>query len=174
MFVGSLSPYNHQLLYQILFHSGFRAFQSAAVVLGHRQLWRIDPTGQFWNCHAAVVGRESDRAEEEVVTKLLERMKAENVKELGPFLQSLTCDDALDLVCGCLQNIFWPASLNLKALPEGVRATIPSIPWVAVALREEDRSTATSSPPSRQIRRGAFLPPLHTDTAEDEAKENGE
>lgn len=136
---------------------------SAAVVLGHQQLWRIDPTGQFWNCHAVVVGRESDRAEEELVTKLLERMKAdENAatkedEELGSFLKSsMTCDDALDLVCECLQTIFWPASLNLQALPEGVRATIPSIPWVAVTLRE---GAKTSSQTTRQVRRGAFLPP---------------
>ena len=25
-------------------------------VLGHN-LWRIDPTGQFWKCHAAAVGK---------------------------------------------------------------------------------------------------------------------
>jgi hypothetical protein len=161
--LNNVSPFAYLLDYTLHF---IFIFQSAAVLLGHRQLWRVDPTGQFWNCHAAVVGRESDRAEEELVTKLLERMKAENVKELGPFLKSMTCDDALDLVCGCLQTVFWPASLNLRGLPEGVRATIPSIPWVAVTLRDSPETS-----PTRQIRRGAFLPPLVTDTEEKDKEE---
>ena len=119
-----------------------------------------------------VAGKESDRAEEALVTKLLERMDADenSVNALGPFLKSsLTCDDALDLVCECLQNdVFWPSSLNLKGLPEGVRATIPSIPWVAVMLRENGSTKISNTAATRQIRRGAFLPPIVTDTKQEE------
>jgi len=36
-----------------------KAAQSA---LGHN-IWRIDPTGQFWKCNAAAVGRGAGNAE---------------------------------------------------------------------------------------------------------------
>lgn len=144
----------------------------AAIVMGNRQLWRIDPTGQFWNCHGAIMGRESDRAEEAIVTKLLEVMATkENKEDLGTFLRTLTCEDTLEMVCECLQNVFWPSSLNLHTLPAGVRATIPSIPWVAVALPEIQSSS--SRVPTRVVRRGAFLPSIaSTSTSTSSTDEN--
>ena len=137
--------------------------------MGKGELWRIDPTGQFWNCHAAVVGRQSDRVEEALVTTLLERIqetKAQDsqvVTDMGTFLQSITCDEALSMICGCLQSVFWPKSINLRGLPEGVKAAIPSIPWVAVTLQEDSKSI-----PIRRIRRGAFLPPIVNDEDDEE------
>lgn len=158
--------------------------QSAAIIMGDHQLWRIDPTGQFWNCHAAVVGREADKVEEAIVTKLLERMATENVTDFGDFLKSLPCQKALELVCDCLQNddIFWPSNLNLHRLPPGVKATIPSIPWVAVTLpflttssscppssSQHQRRPVTTPPRHRLVQRGAFLPPiLNTQSSDSE------
>lgn len=134
------------------------------MVMGQNELWRIDPTGQFWNCHAAVVGRQSDKAEEALVTKLLDRMGATNDStDMGAYLKTLKCDDALELICGCLQSVFWPKPINLKGLPQGVRAAIPSIPWVAVSLQEHAKV------PVRRIRRGAFLPPIVTGEEDEEA-----
>ena len=152
-----------------------RFVQSAAIVAGHGTLWRIDPTGQFWSCQGAIVGRDSDRAEEEILTRLGERMANNNnnnsnaTMDLETYLESIRCDEALELICACLQEVFWPSSLNLKLLPQGVQLHIPSIPWVATRVPHgtTKRATTTSQESSTQplssrpvIWRGAFVPPI--------------
>ena len=132
-----------------------------------------------------------DRAEEAIVTQLLERMQnSSGTGDLGDFLkESMDCEEALEMVCERLHShVFWPAeSLHLlKQLPTGVRATLPSIPWVATVLphdekesEQTDPSTAASSKmtPRRQakimIRRGAFLPPILAADDQGEEEETG-
>lgn len=141
--------------------------------MGRDELWRIDPTGQFWNCHAAIIGRQSDRVEEALVTKLMERMKEKEDEgdtdevDMTLYLQSISCDEALDMVCECLHSVFWPKPINLRGLPEGVKASIPSIPWVAVTLRNTQLQQLSGKTPFRRIQRGAFLPPILRDGEED-------
>ena len=157
-----------------------RFVQSAAIVAGHGTLWRIDPTGQFWSCQGAIVGRDSDRAEEEILTRLGERMANNNnnnnnsnaTMDLETYLESIRCDEALELICDCLQEVFWPSSLNLKMLPQGVQLHIPSIPWVAtrvphdtttraITTRKESSSQLLSGRPA--VWRGAFVPRIPVD-----------
>ena len=166
-------------------HYGFA--QSAAIVAGHGTLWRIDPTGQFWRCQGAIVGRDSDRAEEEILSRLGERMVNNNdtrsddidndsdrdaTMDLETYLESIRCDEALELICDCLQEVFWPSSLNLKMLPQGVQLHIPSIPWVATRVPHDTttRAITTSKESSSQLLsgrpavwRGAFVPRIPVD-----------
>jgi hypothetical protein len=30
--------------------------------VGSNDIWQVDPTGQFWQCHAAIIGRAADKA----------------------------------------------------------------------------------------------------------------
>lgn len=147
--------------------------KSAAIVVGQGQIWRIDPSGQFWRCDGAIVGRESDKVEDAILTTLCEMAaeESDHSRDITSYLKSLTCEEALDtIICGCLQEIFWPPSLNLQLLPQGVRAHIQSIPWVAVSL--VNTASEQSAGQNRRIRRGAFVPRIGSGGAGE--KDNGE
>jgi len=132
------------------------------------------------------VGRDSDRAEEEILTRLGERMANNNKRcddidndsdrdatmDLETYLESIRCDEALELICDCLQEVFWPSSLNLKMLPQGVQLHIPSIPWVATRIPHDSttKSVTASKESSAQLLlgrpavwRGAFVPRIPVD-----------
>ncbi|KAG7351756.1 proteasome subunit [Nitzschia inconspicua] len=48
---------------------------SSLVILGQDEIWRIDPTGQFWNCHLTVIGQDSDAVETSLFRLLLQKFK---------------------------------------------------------------------------------------------------
>jgi 20S proteasome alpha/beta subunit len=54
-----------------------RILACGAIVCDSRELWRVDPSGQFYRCRAAVAGRASPLAETVLIEALLDRrMKA--------------------------------------------------------------------------------------------------
>jgi len=74
-----------------------------------RDIWRVDPTGQFWNCHAAVVGRGAGTAESLLLKKIKHFLQLPNDSFLSPsdacdFLHTLSVDDALLLMYQCIQE----------------------------------------------------------------------
>jgi 20S proteasome alpha/beta subunit len=98
---------------------------SSLVVLGQGDIWRIDPTGQFWRCHATVAGQNAHAMEtllwQQLVLLLLKkRTEAEEEEEDGnnnidkkknnsnhpediiQFMESLSCNEALELIKECL------------------------------------------------------------------------
>ena len=140
----------------------FLQSQSTAVVAGPSQLWRIDPTGQCWDCRATVAGRDAERMEAAFyrqVCKYREENEAEDAAtkglEVGEYLHSLESDVVLSLACECLQSCLWPANaltLSTAASP---------IHWQAIVLESSDAKAAARS--RTRLHRGAFLPPRRGD-----------
>jgi len=123
-----------------------RMFASAAIVVGpdydensanpmlNQSIWRCDPTGQFYNCRVAAVGRGAGTAEAVVmasvaqceedgssgettgieVEDLVSRISPSDVDD---YFSSLSFDDAVTLGCKCIAK-----ALNLPALPNGISA----------------------------------------------------
>ena len=114
-----------------------RMLASAAIVIGedrgrghdhgHGQssIWRCDATGQFWDCHAAAVGRGAGSAEAEIMAQswsqdaqtkdgkndeLDDLVNAVSPKGVQEYLESLTFDDAIVLACKCIAK-----ALNLQS-----------------------------------------------------------
>ena len=56
----------------------------------------MDPTGQFWDCHATVVGEDADRNEELFHKRLLD--ECENKQSPQQLLESLSPSQALELI----------------------------------------------------------------------------
>jgi 20S proteasome alpha/beta subunit len=97
---------------------------SSLVVLGQGDIWRIDPTGQFWRCHATVAGQNANAMEtllwQQLLLLLKKRTEAEEEEEDGnnnidkkknnsnhpediiQFMESLSCSEALELIKECL------------------------------------------------------------------------
>ncbi|KAG7365858.1 proteasome subunit [Nitzschia inconspicua] len=57
---------------------------SSLVVLGQKEIWRIDPTGQFWNCHLTVIGQDSDAVEASLYQSLLQKFKTKTHNHRPP------------------------------------------------------------------------------------------
>jgi 20S proteasome alpha/beta subunit len=130
------------------------------VICGNRQIWRIDPTGQFWNCHAVAMGRDADRVEQKLYERLSQEQQQRSSSEqedLGAFLETLTADEALNLACECMEAMLRPKQPTISS--GGGNSMIH---WHSVILD----FTTNVHKPKRSIRRGAFLPPqkdLETD-----------
>lgn len=49
--------------------------QCSALMVGMEEgIWQVDPTGQFWNCHAAVVGRGSNKVRSYLLRQIAEKL----------------------------------------------------------------------------------------------------
>jgi hypothetical protein len=126
--------------------------QSSAVILGNDQIWRIDPTGQFWKCHAVALGRDADRAEADLYRRIMERLSSngdDDDDDVAAFLKNSTVDEVVALACECMESVLWP----MKKTPNPAAGN--AIHWKAVILEYGP----DVSKPNRLIRRGAFLPP---------------
>jgi 20S proteasome alpha/beta subunit len=122
--------------------------------LGDGQLWRIDPTGQFWKCNAIVLGRDADKAEEALYKRLVEADEEDGPKkELEEVLREMTGEEAMEVLCDCMNRVVWPE--KPAATPMPVTAAISGVHWQAVILKDDGKSEL----PKRIFRRGAFLPP---------------
>jgi hypothetical protein len=75
--------------------------QSSAVVLGSRKIWRVDPTGQFWDCQATVLGADADKTEEDLYRRLLQVCEERNLNppegNVRELLDSMPQREALEL-----------------------------------------------------------------------------
>jgi len=94
-------------------------FASGAIIMGGNDLldskntqppiWRIDPTGQFFNCHAAAVGRGAGNAEATILEHVAkykrqlesERSNLDNDEDIQSLLTTLTNNE----VKSCLQTL---------------------------------------------------------------------
>ncbi len=128
----------------------------------------MDPTGQFWKCHAVVLGRDADRAEEVLYQKLVEQRRVGEddnedsssiLLDLGEFLETLDSDEAVRLACDCMETIVCPPTTNNKQ-PSSSHGS--SVNWKAVIL--EYNAKDASSKLRRRTQFGAFLPPKITET----------
>merc|ERR1739848_162658 len=89
-------------------------------------IWRIDPTGQFWDCHAACVGRgagiadhtilkhvkrwkykkEGEEEEEDSLTEDSSvEFQATTKEDVKAYLESLSFEDAIILACECFVDV---------------------------------------------------------------------
>ena len=84
--------------------------KTSAVILGGKEIWRIDPTGQFWKCHATVIGQDADHGEETLHRRLMEGISSLSEQQqqqqqqrqqrqltIPEYLNSLSYDEALQL-----------------------------------------------------------------------------
>jgi hypothetical protein len=74
------------------------------LILGSQKIWRIDPTGQFWDCQATVVGEDADRSEEELYRRLLEECERKKFNDVRELLDSISQKEALALLKDFLQS----------------------------------------------------------------------
>ena len=131
--------------------------QSVAILVGNDQIWRIDPTGQFWKCHAVVAGRDSNKVEEALCAKLLEcqdqqqqqKASGDASGDLGDFLSTyVSCEEALELVSSLLPDLLWPPSAIQRIPPNLLSASLPKVFWTAVAVEPQGRSSRGRDPTS--------------------------
>lgn len=77
-------------------------------------IWQIDPTGQFWECQVAVVGKGATKVRALILEKMASEIRGENSTdtdnnqatnaELHEFMNQLSIQDAIKLACGCLHQ----------------------------------------------------------------------
>ena len=87
---------------------------STALIIGggkgrnSREIWRIDPTAQFWKCHAAVAGADSHRIEEILCDKIYDGIHRKGLKQndISSYLHTLSSEEAIQLACDCLLDHF--------------------------------------------------------------------
>jgi 20S proteasome alpha/beta subunit len=103
--------------------AGRRMLAVSIVLADHEQVWRIDPTGQFWKCALAVVGRQGPMAEAwlfeqlslssstppsssqplSFLRKVFSRASAES-RHMPDIVGNLSEDEAYELVKRCIQH----------------------------------------------------------------------
>lgn len=120
------------------------------MVLGNEELWRIDPTGQFWKCQATAVGRNGDKAEEVLFQRLQSESKGNEKLDVCSLIQDMSTEDALSLLVECLELTQQPKLQDTK-----VESTPSMTFWQAVI---QDHETRPNTPRRQTIRRGSFLP----------------
>jgi 20S proteasome alpha/beta subunit len=122
--------------------SDVRLLACSALVVDGNELWRVDPTGQFFLCRAAIVGRRASDIETKLQTAILEQ---ENLKE----------DDAAAMYASRIREIVAGYSLE-KALQLASTTLLEvlntdksddAIRLVGLAIREVSKSAADSSSP---------------------------
>jgi hypothetical protein len=77
----------------------------------------VDPTGQFWRCHAAVVGRNADKARAYVLEQINtainitesqeedgEKQKQQTKQSIEGYLDELSAEEALKLACQSIEH----------------------------------------------------------------------
>lgn len=110
-------------------------------------IWQVDPTGQFWQCHVAVVGRAAERAKSHLLELIQEQMAASDHTttttttaaatatttsndSIVSFLGNLSIPEALNLACRCIQ------SSSLRSKKEGLPLAF---------VRQDSNETNTTS-----------------------------
>ena len=74
---------------------------------GQKQIWRIDPTGQFYHCHVAILGRGAGIMEDWFQKHILDEkedissLESTNVQS---YFESKSKEEVLNLACQCIQQ----------------------------------------------------------------------
>lgn len=50
-----------------------KVLAATGILVSHDSIWRVDPTGQFWRCRAAVAGGNAHKAEQRLIDKIREQ-----------------------------------------------------------------------------------------------------
>jgi len=149
-------------------HGFDRMIASSIVVLGNQKIFRIDPTGQFFEMVCAVLGQDADLAEEELHLRLLEECNKErelqgkkhyNVRE---FLESISHDEALVFAKEFLrsrltQQLQTPPIQPMKKISAQAPHVSSQVYWQAVILDYSSDSSTRRRKPRRITRRGTFI-----------------
>lgn len=93
-------------------------------------IWKVDPSGQFWSCHAAAIGRGAGLAESLLLEELSEKVASDlderdgeedggdkdsdgrqssesmSSEEVKACLTSLSVDDAIEIACKCIARVY--------------------------------------------------------------------
>jgi hypothetical protein len=125
--------------------------QSSVVILGNKEVWRIDPTGQFLNCHAVALGYGSDEAQVELFQQVIRRSKENNSCE--HFFANLGLEEAIEIACECIEKTIFPKGHDGQGSP----TRYISIPWYGLVM-DYSGVTASNRVPKRKILRGKFAP----------------
>lgn len=124
-----------------------RMMQHATVLVWdtHQQLWRIDPTGQFWLCKAVVAGRCARATEQILLRELRQRLPQEqqqrqpsSSQQLHTALESLSATEAIVLARDCIRTSFQSASPSQ-------RKDDAKLPRMVAIVSHKDNAEASSS-----------------------------
>ena len=111
--------------------------QAHAVIFTAKEVWRVDPTGQFWKCQATIVGRGSVLAEAKLMAQLHEQSTADNTStstndstkgeatrvDIKDQLRALGRDEAVVLCKSAIVDTF--ASMEKKPVGTTNEAVVP-------------------------------------------------
>ena len=118
--------------------------QSCALIVGVEEgIWQVDPTGQFWSCRVAVAGRGADKARNLLLETMASKLNATDSSaithtQVESLLQSLSVQDAVQLVSKCLQSATGPAASSADNGNETTTSTPPR-PLVALTIKKMKR-----------------------------------
>ena len=106
-----------------------RLLASTAVLMDANELWRVDPTGTFYQCQVAVAGRAADKIHQELIDKLADEMamdsKRPSGQQLRSFVTDLSINRCLTLATRTMQSIFTTSDkLDANCLMMGVSTTL--------------------------------------------------
>lgn len=121
------------------------------MILGDKQVWRIDPTGQFLNCHAVAIGYGSDKAQVELFQQVIRRSKDD--QDCEHFFANLGLEEAIEIAGECIEKTIFPQSQDGQGSP----TPSLSIPWYGLVM-DYSGVTASNRVPKRKILRGKFAP----------------
>lgn len=86
--------------------STFCPTQSQALVWDSSSIWRVDPSGQFWKCRAAAIGRSRPKVEALLVKGLLTNSTAnDNNATTVTNDRDLTQKEAIQLAVESVQSV---------------------------------------------------------------------
>ncbi|GKY97503.1 hypothetical protein MPSEU_000708500 [Mayamaea pseudoterrestris] len=107
-----------------------RLLASTAILMDDQELWRVDPTGQFFQCQVAVAGRAADKIHDELLKKLSNDAmmdgKYMSRRQLHDAVNDLSINECLLLAIRTIQTVF-PSDKSTNTLYlTGLSTTIGS------------------------------------------------
>ena len=124
-------------------------------MIGNRELWRIDPTGQFYDCHAVFIGNGSEKAETQLYGLLKERLgNGDGEQNFENVFGNMEVDEAVKLALQCIKK-------SIQGSPENRLAfsMIPTVYWQGLIM-EYAKDSAISEAPRRRFLKGRFSPTM--------------
>ena len=126
-------------------------------MVGNRELWRIDPTGQFYDCYAVVIGNGSEQAEIELYKQLRQRMgDGTGYQHFKSVFAELRLDEAVGLALRCIKNAVQESPVN--RLPFMMATTTH---WQGLVM-DYSQISSTHQAPARKLLRGHLVTSIRT------------
>jgi 20S proteasome alpha/beta subunit len=93
-----------------------RLLASTTVLMDETELWRVDPTGQFYQCQVVVAGRAADKVHQEILRELTKDMAIKNQRvkrqTLLTAVSKLSLEESLSLAVRTIHSVFPQDSTN--------------------------------------------------------------